>query len=163
MPNRSVETDRMSCIPTFDVVLPDLTIESVLDPAHPNQLRLHTWNGRKVATVPTVSHLGHTYAPASIATGLAQAIRFPTGSKPFRSAQQLTSSMLEFLTHYAHLLPDVAALLVAFALASWFTDCLPVAPVLCLLGPDIEVRLVLRLIGCLCRRTTGGDSCGARS
>jgi hypothetical protein len=60
--------------------------------------------------------------------------------------------MLEFLSRYAHLLPDVAALLVAFALASWFPDCIPVAPVLYLLGPDNEARLVLRLLGCLCRR-----------
>jgi len=150
--NRPVGTDRMSCIQTFDVVLPDLTIESVLDPAHPNKLQLHISDGHKFATVPTVSHLGHTYAPASIATGLAQAIRFPSGSKSFGSAQKLTSTMLQFLTHYAHLLPDSAALLVAFALASWLTDSLPVAPILYLLGPDIEVRLVLRLMSCICRR-----------
>ena len=57
--------------------------------------------------------------------------------------------MLQFLTDYAHLLPDSAALLVAFALASWFTDRLPLAPILYLLGPDIEVRLVLRLMSCI--------------
>lgn len=34
---------------------------------------------------------------------------------------------------------------------SWFPDCIPVAPVLYLLGPDNEVRLVLRLLGCFCR------------
>jgi hypothetical protein len=61
--------------------------------------------------------------------------------------------MLQFLTHYAHLLPDSAALLVAFVLASWFPDCIPVAPVLYLLGPDNEARLVLRLMGCLSRRS----------
>jgi len=41
----------------------------------------------------------------------------------------------------------------AFALASWFLDCVPVSPVLYLLGPDNEARLVLRLLGCICHRS----------
>ena len=59
--------------------------------------------------------------------------------------------MLAFLQH-ASLSPDAACLLVAFCLASWFSDCLPVAPLLYLLGPHNETALVLRLLGCLCRR-----------
>ena len=61
--------------------------------------------------------------------------------------------MLRFLTRYAHLSPDAVALLVAFALASWFPDRIPVVPLLYLIGPDNEVLLVLRLLGCLCRRS----------
>jgi hypothetical protein len=151
VPSRLARPARMPCIRIYDAVLPDLAIETIRDPA--NQLLLHTWNGRKVATVPTVSHLGHTYTSASIATGLAQAVRFPSTCKAFGSTEQLTSSMLRFLTRYAHLLPDAAGLLIAFALASWFADCIPVVPLLYLIGPDNEARLVLRLLGCLCRRS----------
>ena len=140
-------------VQTFGAVLPGLAIESIVDPHHPEQLRLHTWDRQKFATAPTITYRGCTYAPSSIATGLARAVRFPSTSKPFGSAQRLTSSMLKFLTRYAHLRPDVAALLVAFALASWFPDCIPVAPVLYLLGPDNEARSALRLLGCLCRRS----------
>jgi hypothetical protein len=150
--DRSVRTDQISCIQRFDLVLPNLTIESIHKPADPNRLQLHTFNGHKFATVSTVTHRGRTYAPASIATGLAQAIRFPRASQSFGSAQKLTTSMLEFLTRYAHLLPDAAALLVAFALASWFPNCIPVVPVLYLLGPANETRLVLRLLRSICRR-----------
>jgi thiol-disulfide isomerase/thioredoxin len=60
--------------------------------------------------------------------------------------------MLELLSHYARLQHDAAVLLVAFAVASWFPDCIPVAPVFYLLGPENEASLMLRLLGCLCRR-----------
>jgi hypothetical protein len=36
-----------------------LVIESILDPDHPNQLRLHLWDGRKAATVPAVTYRGY--------------------------------------------------------------------------------------------------------
>ncbi len=141
-----------SNIETFGLVWPDFVIESVIDPDHPNQLRLHTWDGRKATTVPTARHRGSTYTPAPIAAGLAQAVRFPSSSRTFGSARKLADSMLAFLHRYAHLSPDAACLLVAFCLASWFSDCLPVAPLLYLLGPHNETALVLRLLGCLCRR-----------
>jgi hypothetical protein len=60
--------------------------------------------------------------------------------------------MLDFLSRYANLSADTANLLVASALASWFTDCAQVSPVLYLLGPENETGLILRLLGCLCRR-----------
>ena len=137
---------------TFGLVLPDLMIEAVVDQSHPTQLRLHTWDGHKASTVPTVSFRGRTYTAAPVATGLSRAVRFPGPSKAFGTAVQLTFSMLQFLGRFANLPPDAAAVVVAFALASWFTDCLPTAPVLHLLGPDIEMSRVLRLMGCLCRR-----------
>ena len=44
-----------SNIETFGLVWPDFVIESVIDPDHPNQLRLHTWDGRKATTAPTAT------------------------------------------------------------------------------------------------------------
>jgi hypothetical protein len=150
--SNSVQAQEPLRIETFGAVLPNLMIEAILDQSHPNQLRLHTWNGRKSATVPTATYRGCTYTPALIAGGLARAVRFSTHSKSFGSAANLTSSMLDFLIRYAHLSTDAAPLLVAFALASWFPDCGPVAAVLHLLGPDNEARQVLRLLACICRR-----------
>jgi hypothetical protein len=134
------------------VVLPSLIIESIRDPNQPNQLRLHTWDGRQAATTPTTSYRGRTYTPAPIVAGLANSVRFPATSKSFGSGAKLTASMREFLSRFANLTAEAADLLIAFALASFFVDCLPVAPVLYLLGPDSESSLVLRLLGCLCRR-----------
>ena len=151
MPN-SVQTNELSRSQTLGAVLPDLMIEAVVDQSHTTQLRLHTWDGRKGATTPTVSFRGCTYMAAPVASGLPRAVRFPSSSKAFGTATQLTSSMLKFLSRYASLAPDAAAFIVAFGLSSWFVDCFPVAPILYLLGPDNEVTLLLRLMGCFCRR-----------
>src|ERR1700738_4395110 len=113
MSGRLARAHRISNIPIFGAILPDLMIESVLDPNHPNQLRLHTWDRRKYATGPTSGHGGRTYTPAPIGSGLAQNVRFPGASKPFGSTAKLCASMLEFLSRYAQLLPDAAALVVA--------------------------------------------------
>jgi hypothetical protein len=129
-----------------------LIIESILDPDYPNQLLLHTWNGRKAATTQATRYRGCTYTPVPITGGLVHAVRFAATSKPFGSGATLTASMREFLCRYVDFAPEAAALLIAFALASYFVDCLPVAPVLYLLGPYNEASLVLRLLGCLCRR-----------
>jgi hypothetical protein len=152
VPSRSAQSDQILSIQTFGVVLPSLFIESILDPEHQNRLQLHTWNGVKAGTTPTTSHRGRTYTPAPIAGGLARAVRFGAPSKPYRSTTELTGSMRSFLSRYAGLAPDAAAILIAFALASYFVDCLPVAPVLYLLGPHNEASMVLRFLGCLCRR-----------
>jgi hypothetical protein len=152
VPRRSTQTPPTSEVETFGLVLPGLVLESVADPHHSNQLRLHGWDGRNFATQPATSHCGRTYTPGLVPSGLAQAVRFPRPSKAFGAAATLANSMLDFLCRYAHLAADAAGLLVGFCLASWFVDCLPVAPVLYLLGPDNETELVLRLLGCLCRR-----------
>ena len=152
MPARSTQAPRTSDIQIFGAVLPNLVIESVVDPDRSYQLRLHTWDGGHFATRPTASYCGCTYQPAPIARGLTQLVRFPLTSKPFGSAAKLTASMLAFLSRYANLAPDVAALLVAFALATWFVDCAPIAPILQVLGPGNEAGLALRCLGYLCRR-----------
>ena len=79
-------------------------------------------------------------------------VRFPVTSTSFGSTAKLVASMREFLSRYIRLAPEAADLLMAFALASHFVDCLPVAPVLFLLGPESETSLVLRLLACVCRR-----------
>lgn len=151
MPN-SIQAQEPSRSQIFCEVLPNVMIETVRDQMQANQLRLHTWDGRHAATVPTATYGVRTYVPAALANGLPRTVRFPNSSKGFGTAAQLTASMLNFLHRYANLLPDVAAVVVAFALASWFVDAFHAAPLLYLLGPDHEASLLLRLMGCLCRR-----------
>jgi hypothetical protein len=149
---RSAQVEEGKTIQVFGVALPEIIIEAVLDSNLPNKLCLHTWDGHKAATMPTIRYRGRTYQPAPIAGGLANAIRFPTTSKPFGSSARVTASMREFLSRHFGLAPEAADLLIAFALASYFVDCFSIAPVLCLLGPDNEATVILRLLGCLCRR-----------
>ena len=142
----------MSAIETFGEAVPGLMLESVVDPDHPDHLRLHTWNGRRTTTTCRVEHGGVSYLPKTLGGGLVQSVRFAPPSLPFGSTTKVISSLRDFLSSYVHLQPEVADLLVAFALSTWFCDCMPVAPVLYLFGPDGVVSQVLRLLGCLCHR-----------
>ncbi|MCU1299983.1 MAG: hypothetical protein JWQ87_267 [Candidatus Sulfotelmatobacter sp.] len=142
-----------SCIQIFSMVSNELMIDSVLDPEHPHKLRLHTWDGRKTATALITRVCRHTYIPVPIVGALAAAVRFPTTSRSFGTAAKLTASIREYSSRYVRLGKEAIDILIAFALASYFVDCLPVSPILCLLGPDSEAALVLRLLGSICRRS----------
>jgi hypothetical protein len=76
----------------------------------------------------------------------------PPGQQAVPVRAGAATSLRQFIARFAACTPDALDLLGAFVLASWFTDCIPVAPILYLVGPEDVVRLVLRLLGCLCRR-----------
>jgi hypothetical protein len=145
-----ISTD--GAVETFGEAVPGLILESVVDPDHPGHLLLHTWDGHRTTTARKIEHGGVSYIPQNLASGIVQSVRFAPRSLPFGSPAKVISSLRDFLSTYARLQPEVADLLVAFGLATWFCDCMPVAPVLCLFGPDSAVSQVLRLLGCLCRR-----------
>ena len=150
MPIRSSLAGHPS-VPTYRLALPGLVIESVSDPDHPGQPRLHTWDGKTASTTTTVYYRDRSYAPAQ-STGLARAVRMPPPSKSFGSTTKLISSMQDFLCRYTGLASEAAILLTAFSVATWFVDGCPVAPILYLLGPENEAALVLTALGCLCSR-----------
>ena len=66
----------MSVIKTFGEAQAGLLLESVVDPDNPENLVLHTWNGRRTATAGKVEHEGISYLPKKLASGLAQSVRF---------------------------------------------------------------------------------------
>jgi len=137
---------------TLGEALSGMIVEAVVDPDHPDHLCLDAWNGRRTTTTRKLEHEGVVYTPKQFAGGLVQSVRFAPPSLPFGSTTKLVSSLRHFLTTYARPQPEVVDLLVAFPLASWFCDCLLVAPLLHLFGPNCEVSQVLRLLGCVCRR-----------
>jgi len=130
----------------------ELLLEAIVSPHDPRRLCLETWDGFQATTMESVMHNGVTYSASAMAPGLMQAVHFPPASKPFSSAKELGEALRQFFARYAFLLPDTLDLLVAFVLASWFVDCVGVAPVLYLVGPENVARLLLRLLACLCHR-----------
>ncbi len=143
---------RMSAIEILSAMIPGLPLEAVTDPEHPGQLLLHTWDGERASTVAEVEHGGVSYIPKTLGNSLARWVRFPPPSQEYDSTEAIVSSLRDFLSTYAHLRPEVLDLLVAFVMATWFCDCMPMAPVLYLFGPDSAVSQILRLLGCCCRR-----------
>ena len=148
----SAQAQPTAGFPTFGAATNGFTLEAISDSDQAYQLRFEDWDGRRAKTVDVAHHRGQKLVPATVGKNLARAVRFPPPSKPFGSPAKLIASMRDFLFHYTQLTPETAALLVAFALASWFADCIPVAPVLLLLGPEGEARRVLQLLATLCRR-----------
>lgn len=145
-------TPNLSVVQTGSEVFSDLLVEAVVSPDDPHRLCLETWDGCNSTTMNSVVHQGVTYMAPPIVPGLMRAVHFSPASKPFPSAEKLVASLRQFFVRYAFLLPDAQDLLVAFNLASWFVDCTPLAPILYLVGPENTVRLILRLLGCTCRR-----------
>jgi hypothetical protein len=143
----------MSAIETLGATWPDLMLEAVVDPDHTSQLQLHTWNGRRSTTTTKLEHGGESYIPMMLRSSVVQMVRFAPPSLPHGSTKKLVSSLREFLSTYARLQSEEHDLLVAFALSSWFCDCMTVAPVLYLSGPDETVSIVMRLLGSICRRS----------
>jgi hypothetical protein len=142
----------MAEIATFGEILPGLLIESVVDVNHPERLLLHTWDGSKANTTPKAAHDAKSYVPAKLPPGIARSVKFPVASKAFKSTRELISGIRSFLSTYVHLNEEGQNLLLAFGLASWFCDVMPVAPVLYLCGSEEAVSQVLRLLACFCRR-----------
>ncbi len=134
----------MSTLETLALALPGLLCEAVRDPVHDDRLLLHLREGRRFITVPRLYHKGDTYVPTPLADGLVRSVRFPTRSTRFGSNAELIASMRDFLDSHARLQPETMEPLTAFALASWFCDAGPVAPLLYLFGPEAAVSRILR-------------------
>lgn len=126
-------------------------VEAVVSATDPGRLRLERWDGKEAIVTESLEHDGVTYSAPLIVPGLMSAVRFPPASKPFASPQELIGRLRQFLSMYALLLPPALDLLVAFVVASWLGDCTPLAPTVYLVGPDSSTRLVLNLLGLLCR------------
>ena len=153
MTNGSREIHQIASTEIFDHTSPNFSIECIRNPANPSVLTLHSFDGKRYQLSETIRHQGRTYTSARADTGLVQSVRFPVISELFGSSDKLVASITELLLRYCPLVPDAADIVAAFALGSWFVDCLPVSPLLYLLGPDNEVSLLFRLLGCVCRRS----------
>ena len=146
MPN-SAQAKEHSRSQTFGAVLPDFMIEAVVDQSHATQLRLHTWDGRRAATTPTVSFRGCTYTAAPVAAGLSRAVRFPRSSKAFGTAAQFHFLDAEVSGRLRQPAAGCGGVDGRVRSGELVWGIRPVAPILYLLGPDNEATLLLRLFG----------------
>lgn len=141
----------MKSVEIFGLVQPDFALEAVVSPNRPNRLSLHVKQGRHFVTTRQVVHGGTGYIAPDLPGGIGKLVRFGPPSQRFGSTAELISSLRTFLSTYARPVPEALDLLVAFALATWFCDAMPAAPVVCLLGPTVETTRILRLLGSICR------------
>ena len=93
----------MADIEMFDQIVEGLVLECVRDSEHPECLLIHTWDGRRARTVPTLEHKGVSFIPRGLTGDLLQLICFPPPSQAFKSTADLVKSLRTFLSTYAHL------------------------------------------------------------
>ena len=140
-------------IPTFGAANSEFNLEAISDDDRPGQLRFEQWDRRRAKTVDVAHHRGQKLVPAGCPKKPGQCSSLSSAEQSFRVDRPFDWIDAGL---FAPLCPDSArrqcAFAVAFALATWFSDCLPVAPFLYLLGAEHEVAFILRLLRVFCRR-----------
>ena len=100
----------------------------------------------------SVTHNGRTYrVPELIRTSLSQIPVPQLGKQPYGSTRELLQTLGGFFQKHGPCSEPNTQLLAYWVLSSWFTDCLPLSPLLVVTGPALEAELLLLLLSCVCR------------
>lgn len=75
----------------------------------------------------------------------------PTGTAKYGSTEELFARLQEAIAAHASVPALTSALLTYWTISTWFTDGLPLAPGLAIIGPPYEGDLVLRTLRNYCR------------
>ena len=138
-------------IATAGDVLADGAIVELVRDAATGQLRLLPRDGARAKVAPRAEHKGCGYTAPSIDPTLLRALRLPARTAPYGSTRELFTAVAGLFARYG--LPEQSAKLLAyFTFATWFADCMLLAPMLVVVGPGTEATLLFRLLACLCRR-----------
>jgi hypothetical protein len=141
-------------IPTAGEVFGDGTVIEVVREPATSELALLAWNGKETTIAGRIVHGGEQYVPPVIPVDIRRALRLPTRSAAFGSAQLLFCEIVEVLRRYTNQAEESVSLATHFILASWFSDLLPMAPCLLIFGPaESEAHSLLRILSCLCPRS----------
>jgi hypothetical protein len=140
-------------IATAGEVFSDGTIlELVRDRSDPTQSTLLRWDGANATIARRVEQDGRVYLPISADPKIFEGLRLPSGIAPYGSTQDLFTEVTSVFTAYCDLPATYAELTGASVLSTFFADCLPLAPCVCILGnARSEATRLLRILGCLCR------------
>jgi hypothetical protein len=124
-------------------------IELVRD-SETGRLQLLAFDGEKSTLGACVEVGGQMYVPPELHPSILRAVTLPATYADYGSTAKLFKTIEESLLDNS-VPQEVALPLIHLALATWFTDILPVAPCLMITGPRPEASLLLRLLGCLVR------------
>jgi hypothetical protein len=140
---------RVDFLEVSDGTLADL----VRDANDPEQLRFLTYRNGVVAVQRKVTDRGKVFRPPRVRRSLVSAIKFPAMAEGNPTARGLLDGLGAAFAPYLSLQSDQLFLLAAYILATWFIDCVKVAPVLFVSGPmGADLESPLRLLGACCRR-----------
>ena len=117
-------------------------------------LRFLLWKKGKQTIAERIEHSGRAYELPDVNETIVHAIRFPSGANEYGSAGNLFAEICELFARYIGSTPEEAALLTAWSTSTWFLDAFSSPPTLLVSGVDTcHAITLLRLLGCLCRRS----------
>jgi hypothetical protein len=135
--------------------LPDGTLlETIADPNEPGQTALAVFQNGEISIKPRFELGDRTLLPLSNTLPGVRHIHFATGAGQQESARSLWESIVDVLHKTLDLEKECLYLLAAYALSTWITEKLPIAPYLSLVGPPGSGKTTaLRVLALLCRRS----------
>jgi hypothetical protein len=142
--------DALSPIRTLGELFPTGGGIDLLRDAATGGLTLILFNERDQFIASRHKSRGRDYLPAELEPSFRRAIILPSTCAEFGSTLALFAAVRASFTAYGFS-EEVALTAGYFVFSSWFPDCLPAAPCLCVTGPRAEASLLLQLLACMAR------------
>ena len=138
--------------PTAGEVFPDGTMLELVrdsgDPTRPALLRCH---GTQTTIAREIEHEQAHYVPVEIDSTLFRQLHLPARGMPYGSTPELFDQIYNLIMKHSDLSHDAACLVTYFVFATFFCDCLQLAPCLLLQGESSEAAGLLRILSWVCR------------
>ncbi|MDP9159486.1 MAG: hypothetical protein M3O09_04560, partial [Acidobacteriota bacterium] len=125
-------------------------LELVRDPDDSSRLVLLHKNAKRTKLVPQFQCTGQTYVPALLDLGLLSQLRIPETTEPYGSAAELSNEICKLVVKYCGVGEELGFLVSCFAIATFFSDCLPSSPCLVIFGAAEEAETLLRVLAWIC-------------
>ncbi len=126
-------------------------LELVRDSLDPARTALLHRVGDDVTVAHQIAHGGRRYIPISLDPALLRQLRLPIKDLPHGPIPQLVDQISRILMQTSELSEDDAFMAAVFAVASFFSDCLPTTLCLWLQGiANTEAKALLRVLSWFC-------------
>lgn len=121
---------------TAGEVFPDGSMIEILrlSSASPELVLLYS-DGKKVLTGKKLKVQGHSYTPVEFEADFLKAVTLPAGVNAYGSAKGLVDDLAKAVQNFTGLEHHFSRLSAFFFVATWFCDCLNIAPRLSVFGP----------------------------
>ncbi|HEX4001794.1 MAG TPA: hypothetical protein VHX36_04050 [Candidatus Acidoferrales bacterium] len=117
-------------------------------------LNLLAWDGKSAKIAAQLAHNDGTYAPLSVDPVILRSMPLPSNVAKYGSTRELFIEISSLISRVTGAGDSFVHLLTFFTLATWFADCLPVAPYAWIVAPPTTTPgPLVDLLSALCRRS----------
>ena len=142
-----------SAVPTAGKIFPDGSIlELVRIPT--GELNLLMWDGKSANTAAQFVQHDETFVPLRLDPAILRSMPLPSNIAEFESTRKLFTEISTLISRVTDADDRFVQIVTFFMFATWFPDCLPVAPCLWIVVPPTTTAApLIQLLSLLCRRS----------